>query len=173
MGKNAPLSIRSQSCFILLFVLQRKPALYYWSFIIFWLAESAVNMLLPSFMHCMWRIIILALMWEHYNEGPWRYNWCACWNIKNIVLNLLLKVEHSFHPSHYLVIRLLIWLSWISCQFLLYGLHLLIFLFVLLKPHFICKLYIYIYIYSANWCEDWVQWLGEGHSAVLVLFCSY
>jgi hypothetical protein len=22
------------------------------------------------------------------------------------------------------------------------------------------------YIHSANWCEDWVLWLGEGHSVV-------
>jgi hypothetical protein len=24
----------------------------------------------------------------------------------------------------------------------------------------------YVYINSANWCEDWVLWLGEGHSVV-------
>jgi hypothetical protein len=23
-----------------------------------------------------------------------------------------------------------------------------------------------VYIHSANWCEDWVLWLGEGHSVV-------
>jgi hypothetical protein len=27
-------------------------------------------------------------------------------------------------------------------------------------------IYIYIYIHSAKWCEDWVLWLGEGHSLV-------
>jgi hypothetical protein len=30
---------------------------------------------------------------------------------------------------------------------------------------------IYIYIHSANWREDWVLWLGEGHS--LAPFHSY
>jgi hypothetical protein len=50
------------------------------------------------------------------------------------------------------------------------------FLLLLLKPHFICKLYIYIqhiyaYIHSANWCENWVLGLGEGQS--LVPFRSY
>jgi hypothetical protein len=28
-----------------------------------------------------------------------------------------------------------------------------------------------VYIHSANCCEDWAQWLGEGHS--LVPFHSY
>jgi hypothetical protein len=28
-----------------------------------------------------------------------------------------------------------------------------------------------VYIHSANWCEDWVLWLGEWHS--VVPFCSY
>jgi hypothetical protein len=28
-----------------------------------------------------------------------------------------------------------------------------------------------IYVHSANLCEDWVLWLGEGHS--VVLFRSY
>jgi hypothetical protein len=23
-----------------------------------------------------------------------------------------------------------------------------------------------VYIHSANWCEDWVLWFGEGHSVV-------
>jgi hypothetical protein len=23
-----------------------------------------------------------------------------------------------------------------------------------------------VYVHSANWCEDWVLWLGEGHSVV-------
>jgi hypothetical protein len=29
----------------------------------------------------------------------------------------------------------------------------------------------FVYIHSANWCEDWVLWLGEGHS--IVPFPSY
>jgi hypothetical protein len=28
-----------------------------------------------------------------------------------------------------------------------------------------------VYVRSASWCEDWVLWLGEGHS--VVPFCSY
>jgi hypothetical protein len=24
----------------------------------------------------------------------------------------------------------------------------------------------FVYIHSANWCEDWVLWLGEVHSVV-------
>jgi hypothetical protein len=23
-----------------------------------------------------------------------------------------------------------------------------------------------VYVHSANWCEDWALWLGEGHSVV-------
>jgi hypothetical protein len=62
-----------------------------------------------------------------------------------------LKLRHIwFSPSSFRII------CWSYCH-------------IFFKPHFICNLY--TYIHSANWYEDWVLWLGKGHS--LVPFCSY